>query len=175
MSDPPFPIDPGPIGTTRDGRPIAMCAMTPQAAAALGPAMADIDPWARLGVEAALFTSFLARHEAGAYRYRIVVDDIDAGICVVRDPWLSGPYLNLLGLVPQAQRQGVGKAVLQWLEARARTAKHRNLWLCVSSFNDNARRIYERAGYTHLATIDSLSFDGFDEHLMRKRLLSSPP
>ena len=52
-------------------------------------------------------------------------------------------------------------------EARGR---YRNLWLCVSEFNSEARRLYERQGYELAGRLDSLVFDGLDELLMRKRL-----
>jgi GNAT superfamily N-acetyltransferase len=170
VSDRHFPNDPGQIGTTGDGREIALRPMTTDAACTIGPAIAAIDPWLRLGVGGAAMSRFLAEHEEGARRYRITLGGTDAGICVVRVPWLAGPYLNLLGVLPDAQGNGVGRAVLQWLEAEARAGGHRNLWLCVSTFNADTRRIYEAAGYTRIATIDSLVFDGFDEHVMRKRL-----
>lgn len=101
--------------------------MTGDAAWMLGPAMTAIDPWARLRVDAAVMSRFLANHEDGARRYRMTIEDTDVGTCVVRVPWLFGPYLNILGVLPALQRQGVGQAILKWLEIQAPSDKHRNL------------------------------------------------
>lgn len=166
---PPFPAEPGPIGAARDGRLVALAPMTPGAARDLGSTLATIDPWARAGIPAERMRAFLAAAEDGARRYQIVCASVPAGVLVVRTPWLHGPYLNLIGLVPAFHGQGIGSIALDWLDAEAR-GHYRNLWLCVSTFNDGARRLYERHGYRLAGVLDDLVFDGLDEHLMRKRL-----
>ena len=166
-----YPAEPGPIGVTRDGRTIAVAAMTPEAAAILGPAIAAIDPWARVSYDPARLTGFFAALETGAPRYQIRVGDDLAGAMVVRCPWLSGPYLNILGLLPEFQGRGIGDAALGWFETEARTAKFRNIWLCVSSYNTGAQRFYVAHGFSATATLDALTLDAFDEILMRKRLI----
>ena len=167
---PPFHAEPGPIGTTHDGRAVSLAPMTPEAAAVLGPGLAAIDPWARVNYSPVRYTAFLTAKEDGAMRYQIVVADALAGTMVVRQPWLHGPYLNTLGLLPGFDGQGLGAVVLGWFEAEARRAGFRNIWLCVSSFNTGAERFYRRHGFEPSATLENLSFDGFDEILMRKRL-----
>jgi ribosomal protein S18 acetylase RimI-like enzyme len=113
---------------------------------------------------------FLAATEVGAQRYAVLVADEPAGTVVIRDPWLHGPYLHLIGLLPPFHGLGVGSRVLDWMEAEAQ-GRYRNLWLCVSEFNDGARRLYERHGFALAGRLDSLVFDGLTELLMRKRIL----
>ena len=166
-----YPAEPGPIGTARDGTAVILAGMTPDAAAALGSGLAAIDPWARVDYGSARFARFLDAREDGAQRYRIDAAGALAGAMVVRNPWLAGPYLNTLGLLPGCSGRGIGDVVLTWFETEARHAKARNIWLCVSSFNAGAQRFYRTHGFERTASFDNLAFDGFDEILMRKRLV----
>lgn len=170
MAERPFPPEPGIIGHTRDGAQVALRDMTPKAAAILGPSLAAIDPWARAGYDGAKLAAFFARGEEAAPRYRILCGESLAGAMVVREPWLHGPYLNLIGLLPPFHGAGIGSLTLDWMEARARGAGNRNLWLCVSSYNDAARRLYERHGFRLTARLPDLALDATEELLMRKRL-----
>jgi GNAT superfamily N-acetyltransferase len=90
----------------------------------------------------------------------------------VRSPWLKGPYLELLALLPKAQGQGIGANILAWFEQEALKAGARNLWVCASLFNTRALRFYERHGFEQAATLPGLVADGYDEILLRKFPLS---
>jgi len=154
----------------------AVTSLTPLSAAdaaTLGPMFASIDPWARLGLTASAMTAFLNGDGDGALRYRIGVGGALAGAVVVRPHWLAGPYLATLGLVPRCQRQRLGLAVMGWLEAEARRAGARNVWLCVSAFNDAAIGLYRSCGFEHVADLDDLIKDGERESFMRKRLAAA--
>lgn len=56
-------------------------------------------------------------------------------------------HLNLLAVQPGYQRQGVGRQLLEWLEASARTAGIFKVNLEVRAGNDGARSFYEKLGY----------------------------
>ncbi len=157
------------IGMSRDGRLVRLVPMTASLADAVGPGLAGIDPWARVGYAPERMTGFLAATESGAQRYAVLVADEPAGTVVIRDPWLHGPYLHLIGLLPPFHGLAIGSRALDWMDAEAR-GRYRNLWLCVSEFNDGARRLYERHGFALAGRLDSLVFDGMTELLMRKRL-----
>ncbi len=92
-----------------------------------------------------------------------------AGAVVIVCPWLAGPYLQMLAVLPPFQNLGIGAAILAWYEAEAR-GHFRNLWLCMSGFNANAQRFYLAHGYERAAIIPELMRAGDDELLMRKRL-----
>ena len=165
----PYGPEPGPIGTARDGAPVALADMTAHGATDLGTRLAAIDPWARVGYSAQSFVGYLAAHEPNVARYRILLAAEPVGVMVIRRVWLHGPYLQLLGLLPDAQGRGAGEVSLRWYEAQAQ-GQDRNLWLCVSAFNTGARRFYAVHGFAESGVLDSLVFDGKDEILMRKRL-----
>jgi len=56
-------------------------------------------------------------------------------------------HLSLLAVQPGYQRQGVGRQLLDWLEASARTAGIFSVQLELRATNDSARLFYERLGY----------------------------
>jgi ribosomal-protein-alanine acetyltransferase len=56
-------------------------------------------------------------------------------------------HLNLLAVQPGYQRQGVGRQLLEWLEASARTAGIFKIHLEVRAGNGGALAFYEKLGY----------------------------
>jgi GNAT superfamily N-acetyltransferase len=150
---------------------LGACRLAPMdaaAAAVLGERLAAMDPWLRLGYPVERLERYLATDSPALARYRIEVDGELAGALTVRWPWLHGPYLELLALLPQAQGRGLGGALLQWLATQA--APSRNLWVVVSAFNAGARRFYARHGFVEVGAVPGLVRDGFDEILLRRRL-----
>jgi ribosomal protein S18 acetylase RimI-like enzyme len=166
---PPFRSERYEIGSSRDGRTLLLRPMTATAAHLVGAATAAIDPWAHYGFDAARMISLLMGTGDSGFRYQIECGPDIAGAVVIRNPWLAGPYLQLLAILPSHQRQGIGAAVLGWIEAEAR-GHYRNLWLCVSAFNTMAQGFYAARGFEHTVTLDALMREGDDEILMRKRV-----
>jgi ribosomal protein S18 acetylase RimI-like enzyme len=85
---------------------------------------------------------------------------------------LNGPlggYLQTLGVAPEKRDRGLGAAVLAWAEAHI-FKRHRDILLCVSSFNRGAQRLYRRAGYAVVGRLRDNVVAGHDEILMRKTL-----
>jgi ribosomal protein S18 acetylase RimI-like enzyme len=148
---------------------LAVPALKPAPAEALGRVLAGMDPWATLGYSAATLARGLALPHPDLIRYVAMRDGAPLGLATIRYPWLRGAYIELFAVLPQAQGGGVGDALLTHVELtyRSRTG---NLWLLVSGFNARARRFYERAGFGPVGTISDLVLPGEDEILMRKRL-----
>jgi GNAT superfamily N-acetyltransferase len=130
--------------------------------------IAAIAPWAVMGYPADSLARFLAAPDEGASRYLIEVEGVEAGAMSVRFPWLKGPYLELLALLPPFQGRGLGATIMAWFEWQAVKIGARNLWVCASSFNDGALRFYARHGFRPAATLPGLVADGYDEILLRK-------
>jgi ribosomal protein S18 acetylase RimI-like enzyme len=157
------------IGAARDGQTLELRAMTAAAADELAAKTAAIGPWAHYASEAASISAVLQNTADGSVGYEVRSGAALAGAVVVCCPWLAGPYLQLLAILPAHQNRGIGGSVLAWFEAEARD-HYRNLWLCVSAFNVAAQRFYERHGFERVATLAGLLREGDDELLMRKRL-----
>ena len=112
--------------------------------------------------------AFLASPDQSVSRYCIIVEDEAAGAVSLRSPWLKGPYLELLALLPMAQARGIGSRILAWFEETALEEGARNLWVCASSFNERALRFYARHGFQPVARLPGLVADGYEEILLRK-------
>lgn len=85
---------------------------------------------------------------------------------------LNGPlggYIQTIGVAPEMRGRGVGSAALRWAEKRI-FKKHRNVLLCVSSFNRGALRLYRRLGYEVVGRLRDYVVAGHDEILLRKTL-----
>lgn len=134
-----------------------------------------MEPWSVMNYPADKLAAFLARPDAGAERYVVNVKGEQSGVVSVRQPWLKGPYLELLALLPEAQNQGVGSSIMAWFESSGLEHGARNLWVCAPSFNARALRFYERHGFTRTATLPGLVYDGYDEILLRKFPLRPQP
>jgi ribosomal protein S18 acetylase RimI-like enzyme len=169
----PFASETSLIRAAADHPEITLARMTTEDATIIGTGLAEIDPWARLDFAGERFANFLAAEGDGAFRFKILFGAERAGAVVVRFPWLSGPYLNILGILPAFQRRGVGALALTWLENESRRVAARSIWLCVSSFNVAARAFYERHGYRVAAQLDDLINDGKNEMLMRKKIVQT--
>lgn len=143
--------------------------MTPEYATLLGPAVAAMEPWSRGDSPVATLTAFFAANDPASLRHVVRIEGKTAGAIAIRQPWLHGPYLQILALLPAFQGQGFGAALLRWFEQQA--APHtRWLWLCYSSFNPRAGAFYARHGFEKAATLPDLWIDGKDEVLMRKQI-----
>ncbi|HEX9104869.1 MAG TPA: GNAT family N-acetyltransferase [Polyangia bacterium] len=83
-----------------------------------------------------------------------------------------GGYLRLIALVPGAEGQGAGAALLDAVEADVAT-RARHLFLLVSHWNEGARRFYARRGYAEVGRLPAFVRADTDEIICWKRL--SPP
>jgi ribosomal protein S18 acetylase RimI-like enzyme len=153
------------------GKPVLALRPTTSAdAAMLGAELGLMDPWARLGMSVEQMTGVLSASDGNKWCFSIWHGDACVGAIVVRHPWLAGPYLNLLGVLPRFQHAGVGRAAMAWLEAEALAVGGRSIFLCVSAFNTAAHAFYQRNGFADAALLGDLIKAGEDEILMRKLL-----
>ena len=80
-----------------------------------------------------------------------------------------GGYLRLIALVPGAEGQGAGAALLDAVEADVAT-RARHLFLLVSHWNEGARRFYARRGYVEVGRLPAFVRADTDEIICWKRL-----
>ena len=100
----------------------------------LANSVAAIEPWRTLHRGAADLLVYLTEVDPHSHRWVALRNRQHVGIVGIRSPWLYGPYIALLAVLPGNQRQGIGSGILGWIEAEVRrTAK--NIWVCASSFN----------------------------------------
>lgn len=162
------PLDLGP--DTSNGRSRTLTPLDPSHAARLGEAFAAMPPWRDHPYTAAVLAAYLGALEPDAPRYAILVDGDIAGALGLRLNWLRGPYVQFLGILAPFQGRGLGSAVLEGIETRARSEGQRNLWVAASDFNVAALRFYRRLGFSEVARLDDLVSLGRTELLLRKKL-----
>ncbi|HQR94202.1 MAG: hypothetical protein B7Y15_02120 [Bacteroidetes bacterium 24-39-8] len=131
--------------------------------------MAESEPWISLN------RSF----EDGMILMQQPVDEIQAfiameassplGFVVIKLKGAFVGYIQVIAVSPQARGKGIGSLLLDYVEAII-FQNSPNAFICVSSFNHRARKLYESRGYQLLGTLDNYLENGFSEHLLRKTL-----
>jgi ribosomal protein S18 acetylase RimI-like enzyme len=93
-----------------------------------------------------------------------------AGFVVLDPRGVAGaPYLKSIAVSPDFRGHGLGTRFIAFAEDVFRP-RSRHLFLCVSSFNDRARALYERLGYEPVGSVKDLALEGAAELIMVKRL-----
>jgi ribosomal protein S18 acetylase RimI-like enzyme len=93
-----------------------------------------------------------------------------AGIIILDPRGVAGsPYVKSIVVYPEFRGQGIGTTLLSFAEDLFRNnAKH--LFICVSSFNNRAQKLYERYGFQAVGEFSDYIIEGASEILMHKRL-----
>ncbi len=143
--------------------------LKPGEAGILGDRMAAIDPWRRLNSPAAGLSVYLERRDPALKRYALVADECLAGVLTLRSPWLRGPFVEILAIVPEAQGLGLGRKTVEWVATQS-AALSSNLWASVSDFNQDARSFWAKTGFSEIAPLPDLVAPGFADILLRRRL-----
>lgn len=133
--------------------------------------MAGTDPWITLGRGLEQCRARCRHPEYLLYVARS--GDEPCGFLLIHPRGVAGsPYVASIAVAGPFRGRGVGAQLMAYAEALY-AGRARYLFLCVSSFNHGARRLYERLGYTLVGTLKDYVIDGADEHLMAKRLVGA--
>ncbi len=80
-------------------------------------------------------------------------------------------YIQTVCVLTEWRGQGAGSKLIAFAEERIFRAAP-NVFMCVSSFNQQAQRLYERLGYEKIGVLTNYIVSGHDEILLRKSLAS---
>jgi ribosomal protein S18 acetylase RimI-like enzyme len=141
--------------------------MTVDDRAAVVELLTDADPWKCLGYQAKDWDSYFTPLPQGRDSFVVEQDGSVAGIAIVRQQFLLGDYLELLGVVGWARGKGLGGQLLAHAEALV-FARVKNLFACVSDFNEPARAFYKKHGYQAIGPMPNFLIPGSAEILLRK-------
>lgn len=89
------------------------------------------------------------------------------GFAVIKMQGAFVGYIQSIVIASRYRRRGIGKRFIEYLEHRILLEKP-NVFICVSSFNPAAKRLYERLGYETIGILKDYIVSGHDEILMRK-------
>ena len=127
--------------------------------------MADSEPWLTLGRGLAANRKLLRNTAKECHVVR--VGRVRAGVLVLDPHAPLGGYLQAICVAPAFRGQGLGTTMVRWAEVRL-FAVSPNVFLCVSSFNHTAARLYRRLGYVEVGNLSDFILPGHDEILLRK-------
>lgn len=129
--------------------------------------LADSDPWKTLGYDDKDWSRIFCPVPQGRESFVAEANGQIMGIAIVRQKFLLGDYLELLGVAGWARHQGTGRQLLAFVEALV-FARTKNLFACVSDFNKGARDFYRKQGYQEIGPMPNFLIPGSAEILLRK-------
>ena len=129
--------------------------------------LAESDPWKTLGYDHNDWSRIFCPVPQGRESFVFETDGQIAGIAIVRQKFLLGDYLELLGVAGWARHRGTGRQLLAHVE-RVVFARTKNLFACVSDFNTGARDFYRKQGYQEIGPMPNFLIAGSSEILLRK-------
>ena len=129
--------------------------------------MAASDPWLTLGQD---FESLLRTVRLpGRERYVAHANGRLAGFLLLNLQGTFAGYIQTVGVAPEFRGRGCGTRLIAFAEQRI-LRDHQNVFLCVSSFNKTARRLYSSLGYHEVGELTDFLVAGHSEFLLRKTI-----
>jgi [ribosomal protein S18]-alanine N-acetyltransferase len=138
---------------------------TPAEAEACARLMATSEPW--LTLRRTFEDGLTLLRDPAKEVYVALAGDALAGFVILH---LRGPfsgYLQTIAVVPEWRNRGLGRELIAFAEERI-FRESPNVFLCVSSFNTDAQRLYARLGYERIGELKDYLVRGHGEILMRK-------
>jgi [ribosomal protein S18]-alanine N-acetyltransferase len=129
--------------------------------------LGESDPWKTLGYSKDDWNRIFCPTPQGRDCYVAELDGRVAGVAIVKQKFLLGDYLELLGVAPWTRKQGVGGRLLAYVEQLV-FGRTKNLFACVSDFNVSARAFYKNHGFQEIGPMPNFLIPGSAEILLRK-------
>jgi ribosomal protein S18 acetylase RimI-like enzyme len=76
-------------------------------------------------------------------------------------------YIQSVCVAPEWRAKGIGSQLMAFVEKRI-LSETPNVFICVSSFNKGAQKLYERLGYEAIGELKDYIISGHSEILLRK-------
>jgi ribosomal-protein-alanine N-acetyltransferase len=127
--------------------------------------MAATEPWLTLGRSYEACLAIIRDPTREAYVARTGTDV--AGFLILCMTGAFVGYIQTICVAPGQRRRGLGSRLIEFAEQRI-LAESPNVFMCVSSFNPDARRLYERSGYRVVGELTDYLVAGHSEILLRK-------
>jgi len=143
------------IRQTSDPEDFAVCAQM----------MSKTDPWITLGMD---YNQCLMAFPGECKEIHLIeADSKIAGFIILQTTGTFSGYIQTICVDEAFRGRGLGKKLLQYSEER--TLKYSpNIFICVSSFNTGAIKLYYEFGFKLVGELDNFVKKGFTELLLRK-------
>lgn len=127
--------------------------------------MSSSEPWLTLGRTYDDCVKILSSPTREVYVG--VIDGRPVGFAVLIMRGALVGFIQSLAVDPNLRGRGIGEALMRFVEERV-LRDTPNVFLCVSSFNEGARRFYRRLGYEAIGELKDMIVRGHSEILMRR-------
>ena len=132
--------------------------------------MASSDPWRRLG--RSFDESYRILHDPSREVYVALEPSAGAtprvvGFTILIMQGAFVGYIQSVAVRGDCRGRGIGTALIEFAERRI-LRETSNVFICVSSFNPDARRLYERLGFEVVGELTDYIVRGHSEILLRK-------
>lgn len=143
------------VNITNDPDIIGVCALM----------MSKTDPWVTLGMN---YSHCLGAFEGACKEIHVVSygEDI-AGFAVLQVCGSFSGYIQTICIKEDYRGRGFGTKLLKYCEERILKFSP-NVFICVSSFNKGAIKLYYEFGFKLVGELDNFIKEGFTELLLRK-------
>lgn len=129
--------------------------------------MSAAEPWLTLGRSYQQCLSLIEDPLSDLYLAR--QDEKIVGFAVVKTKGPFAAYVQTLLICPEFQGTGLGTRFICFLE-ESLFRKHPNIFICSSSFNRGALKLYRRLGYEVIGELKDYIICGHSEILLRKTI-----
>jgi [ribosomal protein S18]-alanine N-acetyltransferase len=127
--------------------------------------MATSEPWITLGRSYEASLALIRDPEKEVYVASM--GERLAGFLIIDMRGGFTGYIQTVCVAPECRGRGIGSRLVEWAEARV-FRDSPNVFMCVSSFNEGALRLYQRLGYEVVGELADYLVRGHAEILLRK-------
>ncbi len=129
--------------------------------------MSTSEPWITL--RRSYNDSFKMLTDPSREIYLAVVQGQIAGFMILNMKGAFVGYIQTVCIFPEWRNTGIGTTLIAFAQERI-FQDVPNVFMCVSSFNQNAQRLYERLGYRVVGELKDYIVPGHSEILLRKTI-----
>ena len=129
--------------------------------------MSSTEPWLTLGRSREQAYAILTSPDREVHLASIKGETAGFVIIVMQGALVG--YIQSIAVAPERRGRGVGTALMEFAQERI-FSESPNVFICVSSFNPRARRLYQRLGFETVGELKEYIIPGHSEFLLRKTL-----
>lgn len=127
--------------------------------------MSNSEPWITLKRDYAQSLKIIRQPDREVYL--AFADGLFRGFVILNETGPMPGYIQTVCVIPELRSAGIGTELIRFAEKRI-LRKSPNVFLCCSSFNPRAKKLYERLGYEVIGELGNYIVAGYSEILMRK-------
>lgn len=127
--------------------------------------MASTDPWIRL--EMKYEPCLVAFEGASKEIYMAEYTNTIAGFAIIQTGGSFKGYIQTILIREEFRGKGLGRRLIDFCEKRILKFSP-NIFICVSSFNQGALKLYKQLGFKQVGELDNFLKAGYSELLLRK-------